>query len=169
MHPVLFQWGALRLYSYGLLIALGGLASARFWWTRRERMGLSREDDFWRLVNSLLVGGFVGGRLMFLVEYTRPFSADFWQSAVSFSRGFSVMGAFAGVLLGLSWAARAAKAPFARLLDYVCAAAPLWHAFGRLGCFMAGCCFGRPTDEPWGVVFRDPASMIAPADRKSVV
>lgn len=165
MHPVLFQLGPLRLYSYGFLIALGGLASARFWWVRRERMGLRSEDDFWRLLNAILVGGFLGGRVMFMFEYTRPFSADFWRAAVSFSQGFSVMGAFIGVLAGIWWAARAAKAPLASVLDYVCAAAPLWHAFGRLGCFMAGCCYGRPTDVPWAVRFTAPLSMIEPALR----
>ena len=155
----------MRLYSYGLLIALGGVASARFWWTRRARMGLRREDDFWRLLNAVLLGGFLGGRVLFLFEYTRPFSADFWRAAVSFSEGFSVLGAFVGVVAAVWWAARKAKAPLWPLLDYVCAAAPLWHAFGRLGCFMAGCCYGRPTDEPWGVAFRDPASLIEPSLR----
>ena len=97
---------------------------------------------------------------MFLAEYTRPFSADFWAALVSPSRGFSVMGAFGGVSAGLWWLARRSGVPFLRLLDYVCAAAPLWHAFGRLGCFMAGCCFGRPSTLPWAVTFRDPRSLV---------
>lgn len=160
MHPILVELGAFRLYSYGVLIAVGGALSCRFWLSRRERMGLKKEDDFWLMVNALLVGGFAGGRLLYLLEYTTLFSADFWDTLVSFSKGFSVMGAFVGVSAALWWFSRRVKAPFLTLLDYVCAAAPVWHAFGRLGCFMAGCCFGRPTDLPWGVTFTDPRSMV---------
>lgn len=160
MHPVLLQIGAFRVYSYGVLIALGGVLSVRFWLKRREKMGIRKEDDFWLLVNVLLVGGFVGGRVAYLFEYTRPFSADFWDAAVSLSRGFSVMGAFFGVVGALWWFSRRVGAPLSRLLDYICVAAPVWHAFGRLGCFMAGCCFGKPTDLPWGVTFTDPHSLV---------
>lgn len=160
MHPVLFQLGLFRVYSYGVLIALGGVLSVRFWLRRREAMGIKKEEDFWLLVNALLVGGFLGGRVLYMFEYTRPFSADFWDAALSLSRGFSVLGAFLGVLAAVWWFSRRVGAPTARVFDFVCAAAPVWHAFGRLGCFMAGCCFGRPTDLPWGVSFTDPRSMV---------
>ena len=46
--------------------------------------------------------------------------------------------------------------------DYASQVAPFWHVFGRLGCFAAGCCFGRLTDMPWGVTFTDPHTMISP-------
>jgi phosphatidylglycerol:prolipoprotein diacylglycerol transferase len=160
VHPILLEIGTFRIFSYGVLIALGGVFSCRFWLSRRERMGIKKEDDFWLLVNAILFGGFLGGRALYLLEYTRLFSADFWDTLISFSKGFSVMGAFVGVTAALWWFSRRARAPFLTLLDYVCQAAPVWHAFGRLGCFMAGCCFGRPTDMPWGVTFRDPRSMV---------
>ena len=160
MHPVLFQFGPFGVYSYGALIALGGAAACRFWWPRRDKMGLRSEDDFWLLVNLLIVSGFVGGRLLFVFEYTRPWSPDFWSSLVGYSRGFSVMGAFVSVLLALWWLARRVATPFPRLLDYVVAPVPMWHAFGRAGCFFAGCCFGRPSDAPWAVTFNDPRSMV---------
>jgi phosphatidylglycerol---prolipoprotein diacylglyceryl transferase len=160
MHPVLLQLGPFGLYSYGAMIALGGAMATLFWWRRRSKMGLRSDDDFWLLINAIIVSGFVGGRLLFLFEYTSPWTAQFWRALVGFSSGFSVMGAFVSVLLGLWLVARRARAPFLPLLDYICAAAPLWHAFGRLGCFLAGCCFGRLTDAPWGVTFRDPRSMV---------
>lgn len=163
MHPVLFHLGPLYVFSYGALIALGGALSCRFWHGRRHQMGLRKDEDFWLLVNVILFGGFIGGRVMFLLEYTSWLSPDFWNSLVSFSKGFSVMGAFLGVTSGLWWFSRRVGAPPARVFDYVCQAAPFWHAFGRLGCFMAGCCYGRPTDLPWGVRFTDARAMVEPS------
>lgn len=160
MRPVLFSAGPFVLHGYGAMIVLGGVLS--FLWIRRRgaAAGLRSDDDFWLLVNAIIVGGFVGGRLLYLAEYTRPFSPDFWRTLFSPSRGFSVLGAFAGVPLATALLCRLRGIPFLRLFDAVCVAAPFWHAFGRAGCFLAGCCHGRPADVPWAVVFRDPESMV---------
>lgn len=160
MHPVLFEFGRFHIYSYGALIALGGVLSSLFWLSRRRQMGMKKEEDVWLLINVILFGGFIGGRVLFLFEYVRPFSPEFWDTMFSVNRGFSVMGAFVGVTGGVWLLARRLKLQPLRLLDYVCQVAPFWHAFGRLGCFAAGCCFGVPTDRPWGVRFTDPRSMV---------
>jgi phosphatidylglycerol:prolipoprotein diacylglycerol transferase len=160
MHPVLLTFGKLRVFSYGVLIALGGVLSCLIWSTKREKMGLRSEDDFWLLVNVILFGGFLGGRGLFIIEYVPFRAADLWRALSSLSQGFSVLGAFAGVVGGVWLLARSHRIPFLRLLDYVSLVAPFWHVFGRLGCFMAGCCFGRPTHLPWGVRFSDPVSMV---------
>jgi phosphatidylglycerol:prolipoprotein diacylglycerol transferase len=151
MHPVIFQIGSWKLFSYGALIAIGGAFSVRLWLSRWKEMGLERRDDVWLLLNVILFSGAIGGKVMFVLEY-----GPAWEG----SRGFSVMGAFVSVLAAVYFFARIKKVPFRPLLDHVCLAAPLWHAFGRLGCFAAGCCYGRPTEAPWGVVFRDPRSMV---------
>jgi phosphatidylglycerol:prolipoprotein diacylglycerol transferase len=75
-------------------------------------------------------------------------------------QGFSVLGAFAGVVGGVWLLARYRRVPFLRLLDYVSLVAPFWHVFGRLGCLAAGCCFGRPTSLPWAVRFTDPVCLV---------
>jgi phosphatidylglycerol:prolipoprotein diacylglycerol transferase len=159
VHPVLVQLGPLRIYSYGVLIALGGYLSVRFWKTRAGWMGLKKEEDFWLFVNVLLLGGFAGGRLLYLFEYTKAFSPEFWDALVSPTSGFSVLGAFFGVTGGLWWLSRRTGAPLPKLLDGVCLMAPVWHAFGRLGCLMAGCCFGRPTSG-FGVTFTHPLAQV---------
>lgn len=164
MHPVLLKLGPLTLHTYGLLVAVGGILSCLFWLKSREKMGVKKEEDLWLLVNAILVGGFLGGRLLYLFEYARPLSREFWATAFSLGSGFSVLGAFAGVTLAIHWFCRRRGAGFLRVLDYVCAAAPFWHFFGRLGCFAAGCCFGHPAGEglPWAVSFNDPRAMLPP-------
>jgi len=66
-----------------------------------------------------------------------------------------------GVAAGIWIVARHLRLEFLRVLDYVSLLAPLWHVFGRLGCFAAGCCFGSQSDAPWAVRFTDPLCMVS--------
>jgi phosphatidylglycerol:prolipoprotein diacylglycerol transferase len=162
VHPLLFAYGPFHLYGYGAMIVLGGVLSLGWLRARAARAGLKTDDDFWMLVNAILLGGFLGGRLLYLFVYVRPFSPEFWRAAFSGSNGFSVLGAFAGVPLCVWAFCRWRGVPAARLFDHLGVVAPFWHVFGRFGCFLAGCCHGRPTDVPWAVVFRDPRSLVRP-------
>lgn len=160
MHPILLSFGGMRVFTYGALIALGGVLSCLIWKAKREKMGFKSEEDFWLLVNVILFGGFIGGRVLYLIEYVPFRSAELWGAIFSFNRGFSVQGAFAGVIGGVWLLAWRRGIDFLRLLDYVSLVAPFWHVFGRLGCLAAGCCFGRPTSLPWGLRFTHPAAMV---------
>ncbi len=123
-------------------------------------MGLHCDEDFWLLLNSIFWGGFIGGRILYLIEYV-PFTWSELRPAIfAVNKGFSVMGAFGGIAASVWIFARWRRCEFLRILDYVSLAAPLWHVFGRLGCFAAGCCYGLPTDRPWAVRFTDPLSMV---------
>ncbi len=162
MFPLLFEWGPLRLHSWGFLVALGGMLSCGWMFSRREGMGLKREEHYWLLVNLILVCGFVGGRLLFIAEYVPWGSAGFWDSLASRGTGFSVLGAFAFVVAGLWVFSRRVSVPFLPVLDHFCVTLPFWHAVGRGGCFLAGCCQGRPTDAAWAVTFTHPRSLVPP-------
>jgi phosphatidylglycerol:prolipoprotein diacylglycerol transferase len=144
------------------MIVLGGVLSFYFLYKRKSDAGLKNEDDFWLLVNTILIGGFLGGRLLYLVEYTRWFSPEFWRTLWSPGSGFSVLGSFVGVPASVWIFCRIRQVPFMRLMDVICVMAPLWHVFGRFGCLLAGCCHGRPTFANWGIVFRNPRSMVRP-------
>ncbi len=153
MWPVLWAYGPLRIYGYGAAITLGGLIGARLLWLRREKMGLKTEEDFWALLNAACLSGFFGGKILFLLQYG-------WNGGLSIMNGYSAFGGFVSVPLAVWGFARWKKIPFLKLADYMFLCALFWHAFGRLGCFLAGCCYGRPTTLPWGVTFRDAHSMI---------
>lgn len=160
MRPILFSVGPFHLFGYGVMIVLGGVLAFWFLHSRMAKLGLKNDDDFWILVNVILASGFGGGRILYLFEYTRPFSRDFWHAAISPSQGFSVLGAFISVPVALALFARWKRISFLRLFDTIGVMAPLGHVFGRFGCLLAGCCPGRPTTEPWGIVFTDPRSQI---------
>ena len=152
MLPILLAIGPFKLYGYGAAITLGGVLGARFLWRRRAAMGLRDEESYWALINLAVMSGFLGGKILFLIQYG---PADF-----SLMSGYSAFGGFVSVPLCIAAFARWKKIPALRLADYMFLTAAFWHAFGRLGCFLAGCCYGRPTGLPWGVTFRDPRSMV---------
>ncbi len=155
MFPVLWSYGPLKLYGYGFMIVLGAVVVARLLWSRREKMGLRDEESYWALINIAALSGFLGGKLLFLAQYG-------WQGGLTVMNGYSSFGGFISVPLAIYAFARWKKIPFLKLADYMFLLAISWHVFGRLGCFLAGCCYGRPTTMPWGVVFRDTRSMVPP-------
>ena len=79
-----------------------------------------------------------------------------WNGGLVFSGGLI------SVLLVMAWYARRIGHGLWRIGDLWAPGAAIGQAIGRIGCFMAGCCYGRPTDMPWGVVFTDPRSLAYP-------
>ncbi len=155
MRPVLWSLGPVRLYGYGAMIMLGAAVSARLLWLRRAKIGLPDEESYWALINVAALSGFLGGKLLYMLQYG-------FGSGLSVMNGYSAFGGFVSVPLAVFAFARWKKVPFLKLADYMFLAALIWHAFGRLGCFLAGCCYGRPASLPWAVSFRDPRALIPP-------
>lgn len=145
MFPTLLTLGPFTLSTYGVLVAGGYVAGILWLQARREEMGLS-EDAFWSLVYWLFGGALLGGKLGFVIV-ERDVTL-LWRDP---RYGFVFYGGFAGALLAGAVAARRLRLSFARLSDYFGVALPIGHAFGRLGCLAAGCCYGAHTDLPWGI------------------
>jgi phosphatidylglycerol:prolipoprotein diacylglycerol transferase len=129
--------------AYGLFAA-AGCATAVVWLKRHRReIGLS-ENEFWAAMWTLLLGGVVGAKALFVVlgwgHYARG-ELRFWAD---FQVGFVFFGGFAGALIAAAAFAAVRGASFVRGADYFAVALPLGHAIGRIGCFFAGCCHGRP-------------------------
>jgi phosphatidylglycerol:prolipoprotein diacylglycerol transferase len=77
-----------------------------------------------------------------------------WNGGLVFSGGLIA------ALLVMVWYARQIGRSLWQIGDLWAPAAAIGQAIGRIGCFMAGCCYGKPTDMPWGVVFTDTRSLI---------
>lgn len=151
MHNELFTIGPFTVYGYGLMIAVGVLAA--YWNTERlaRRSGLDDKPVF----NIVVIGvglGLVGAKLLFYITILDEIIAD-PSLLLKFSNGFVVYG---GILVGIAAAAvycRKKKLPFLRYLDCAAPSIALAQGFGRIGCFLAGCCYGRETDWPLAVTF----------------
>jgi len=162
MNPVLFSLGSLHIYAYGTMIAIGVILAVQLM-TRRCRIesGLT-PPVVYDLVFTILVTGFFGARIFYVIEnfpaYAgRPFSAfAFWEGGLIYYGG--VIAAFAGVF----FFSRIKKIGFVHMLDFSLPYIALVHAFGRIGCFLNGCCHGKVCDLPWAVKFPHLADKVHP-------
>ena len=160
MFPTLIEFAGIRLATYGVLVALGYLAGILWLHARRERMGLG-EDEFWNLIYAVFLGAIIGGKLLYWLVFWKELFSGELHPIRDFRYGFVFFGGFIGAIVAGAAFSRRTPGLFRRLLDYFAVAAPIGHAIGRLGCFAAGCCSGRPTGLPWGVRFVRPDSLVS--------
>jgi phosphatidylglycerol---prolipoprotein diacylglyceryl transferase len=159
MHPVLFQFGSITIYTYGVLVATGVVLG--LWYARRQapRAGLDPEKTWNMGIYAVLVA-------LLLAKVWLVFSSwDYYVahprdifSLATFQSGGTFYGGMLGAILTMVLYSLVQKMPIVSVLDTFTAALPLGHAIGRLGCFAAGCCYGKPTTLPWGVRFTNPAA-----------
>lgn len=152
MHPEIAHWGMLHIRSYGLLLAVAFLFGT--WLSLREARRRGLDPD--RVVNVILVAlvaGVLGARMLYVLEHVQEFRREWggvlalWQGGLTLYGGV-VAGTFAGLL-----AARRQGLPMWTVADALTPSIAVGTAFGRVGCFLNGCCYGRPTTLPWGVHF----------------
>jgi len=152
MHPELFHVGFVHLRSYGLMLAVAFLVGT--WLALREarRRGLD-EDRLVTVILVALVGAILGARALYVLEHVDEFRREWgsalalWQGGLTLYGGI-VLGTVAGLLT-----ARRYHMPMWEVADTVTPALALGTMFGRVGCYLNGCCYGRPTRLPWGVTF----------------
>lgn len=158
MYNDLFSIGPVTVHGYGLCIGLGTVLALLLAWRRAEKRGIP-SDRVTELGALVLICGFVGAKLLFVITRFPQFLKDPWS--VLGSEGFVVYG---GLLLGLAaaygWCRRKKQSPLL-WTDLLLPSVAVAQGFGRVGCFLAGCCYGLPTSSPLGVVF--PVGSGAPA------
>jgi phosphatidylglycerol---prolipoprotein diacylglyceryl transferase len=154
MHPVLFQFGPITIYTYGVLVATGVLLG--LWYARRQapRAGLGR-DTIWNLGIYMVVAALVAAKVWLVLSDWEYYMANPGAilSAATLQSGGTFYGGMLGGALAIVLYAYFYDLPALSVSDTFAAAIPLGHAIGRLGCFAAGCCYGKPTTLPWGVTF----------------
>lgn len=162
MRPILFSIGHLHFYGYGLMIALGIILAVCVAEKRAGRFGLDSSKIF-GLGITAAVSGIIGAKILFVITEIPTIIQDpraFFKALTS--EGFVVYGGIIFGILCCMFYCRRNKMDFIRYFDLTMPSVALAQGFGRLGCFLAGCCYGRATDAWYGMVFR--ASSYAPSD-----
>ena len=158
MCPGLFHIVGVPIRSYGVMLALSfivGLAYVHRIGTRDNK----RVQDYIFLAYLLIIAGVVGARLFYIGLHLEEFSGN-WGAAVnpfdSDAFGIAGLNLYGGVILAIitAWVyLRLTSMPVFDTMDYFAPTLGLGLFLTRIGCFLNGCCFGTPTDLPWGVTF----------------
>jgi phosphatidylglycerol:prolipoprotein diacylglycerol transferase len=156
MHPILFKLGPITIYTYGVMAALGIFFGSLILMKLAEREGLNTKDiadtAFWTVI-----AGVIGARVFFFLynpEYLNP-----WYRLFFFWEGGLVWygGVFFGSLTAIYFIKKR-NIPLWKFADIVSIPLSVGLGFGRIGCTMAGCCYGKVCHLPFSIVFKDPHS-----------
>lgn len=148
MYPVLFRIGSFEVTSFGVLVGVAALTGIWLFGKEARRAGLPEGVTDAAIAG--VVGGLAGAKLLWTVE----FSGTAPVASLLFSRGGLSWfgGLLGGVGLGV-WMLRRQRVSIVSALAAASPALALGHAIGRVGCFLVGDDYGRPTSLPWGVAF----------------
>jgi len=163
MHPVLFEWrvpllgsvGPLTIYTYGVLLAAAYLGGLQLAIMRGRQRGL----DSTRVLDLgiyIIISALIGAKLLLLITDFRSFAGN-PQALLDLVRSGGVF--YGGLLVAVTVALfyiRKVGLPLWTTCDVFAPGIALGHVVGRLGCFFAGCCYGRPTTVPWAITFTSP-------------
>jgi phosphatidylglycerol---prolipoprotein diacylglyceryl transferase len=155
--PRLFHLGNFSLPTYGLLVSIGVLLGLWISVRNSEKQGIDPEHA-WNLGILVVLCGIVGAKVLYIVnDWT--YYAGHPGEIFSFST-LQAGGVFSGGLIGAAlaavWYIRKHHMPSLATWDAFAPGLALGHAIGRVGCFAAGCCYGKPTTHFWGVTFTNP-------------
>lgn len=151
MHPVLFEIFGHPVHGFGLMIALAfGIGFA--WGVKRAKAAGLNPEHYLEACTLMLVAGIGGARLMYAVYFPEAFWADPLGMLFG-SAGLVWYGGVIGVVLAIFFYTRWRNIPLLAFADVLVPTATLGLAIGRIGCLLAGCCYGAPCDLPWAIQY----------------
>lgn len=160
MHPILFEVGSITVYTYGFCIAVGALLGfAYMYWQGKKQYGITFDQSN-NLFIFLVLAGVIGGKLFMIFEDPGLYLSN--PKKLFTGSGFVFYGSLLTAVPIMLWYFKKIKVPVLGMLDVMAAVTCIVHGFGRIGCFMAGCCYGLPTDNFLSVIFTSPVCQAEP-------
>jgi phosphatidylglycerol:prolipoprotein diacylglycerol transferase len=155
--PRLFHIGNFNLPTYGLLVALGVLIGLWISVRNSEKQGING-DDAWNFGILVVLCGIIGAKILYIINDWGYYTAHPGEifSLGTLQAGGVFSGGLIAALAAAAWYIRKHNMPALGTCDAFSPGLALGHAIGRVGCFAAGCCYGKPTHHFWGVTFTNP-------------
>ena len=155
MHPILFEIGGFPIYTYGVLLAAAYLLGLQLALVRARARGLDQNRvmdlGIWIIVSAL-----VGAKLLLLIVEWDTYGRSPGELLTLVRSGGVFYGGLIVAVIVALWYLWRHRMPVWTVTDVFAPGIALGHVIGRMGCFFAGCCFGRPADVPWAVTFTSP-------------
>ncbi len=141
MHPILLKFGALTVYSYGVMVAIGFALATILIYHSAPKFELSREKCV-DLAMVILVSGIIGARILYILLNISFYAANPLEMFMLYKGGLVWYGGFVSGLIAMIVYVRMSKLSFWSVVDLVAPYVALAQCFGRIGCFLNGCCYG---------------------------
>lgn len=154
MHPILIKIGPITIYSYGFFLAIGFIL-AIFYSTREAKRAGVDPQKISDLAFYLIIAALVGSRLLFIITEPHDFIENPLEVFKIWKGGLVFYGGFIGALITGIWYVKKHGMPIWKTSDIIAPGIALGQSLGRIGCFSAGCCYGKETTVPWAVTFTD--------------
>ena len=159
MKIILFEIFGIQIKSYGLMIAIGIIVASTLFINKGKSKGLD-EDSLLNLIIFAVLGGMLGGKGLFIITEIKDIIKD-PSILLNFGYGFVIYGAIGGGTLAMYLYCKRKQWNIIKILDMTVPVLAIAQGFGRIGCFLAGCCYGEETTLPIGVKF--PEGSLAPS------
>jgi phosphatidylglycerol---prolipoprotein diacylglyceryl transferase len=155
--PQLFHLGNFFLPTYGFLVSLGVLLGLWVSVRNSEQLGYDG-DKAWNLGILVVLCGIIGAKVLYIVNDWSTYSAHPGEifSVNTLQAGGVFSGGLLAAFIAAAWYVRRYRMPALGTCDAFSPGLALGHAIGRIGCFAAGCCYGKETHHWWGVTFHNP-------------
>ncbi|MFC1475255.1 prolipoprotein diacylglyceryl transferase [Candidatus Zixiibacteriota bacterium] len=158
MLPELFQIGSLPIRAYGLMLAISFFLGV--WYVKKITQRDNKPFEIYLTIAYIMIlGGVIGARLFYVLFHLGEFSGHWFDSINPFSgsefgiAGLNLYGGVIVAVVGTYVYCRFKKISILEVFDYFSPTLGIGLAFTRIGCFLNGCCFGTPTELPWGISF----------------
>ena len=158
MRPILIQFNEIALPSYGVMLVISFIAAILYVRRAGKRFNIS-PMIIENLAFYVMVGVIIGGRILYVVFHWSQYENDLLGIIRIWEGGMMFFGGFIGALIAGIIYLRKEKTPVLKVADIIVPAVALGTFFTRIGCFLNGCCFGKPSSLPWAIKF--PAHCVA--------
>ncbi|NVM56917.1 MAG: prolipoprotein diacylglyceryl transferase, partial [Desulfobacterales bacterium] len=158
MYPVLFRIGPFALHTYGVFVAMAFLSAIALALREARRLG-EDADQILDLCFYVLIAAIVGSRILYVVINWPTFEQDPMEIVRIWHGGLVFYGGFIGALLTAWLYIRRKGLQLWKTADIMAPAIAFGQFVGRIGCFFAGCCYGRHFNLPWAITFTHPESL----------
>jgi phosphatidylglycerol:prolipoprotein diacylglycerol transferase len=152
MFPTLLKIGSLTIHSYGLMVALGFSVGLLFTIYYAQKEGISIEAILNVAIYNI-IAWIIGARLFYVIGAWDQFRNNLWDIFMIQNGGMVFLGGLIFGLAAIFIVGGRERLPVLKILDAATPGSILGFAIGRVGCFLNGCCFGLPTNLPWGIEF----------------